>query len=54
MQSSSFQTIKKITRQAIVRTLPREMSDFLFSLKHRAAWRKDNHSHLQYQADYFI
>jgi len=52
MQSSSFQTIKKITRQAIVRTLPREMSDFLFSLKHRAAWRKDNHSHLQYQADY--
>jgi SAM-dependent methyltransferase len=52
MQSSSFQTIKKITRQAIVRTLPKEMSDFLFSLKHRATWRKDNHSHLQYQADY--
>jgi SAM-dependent methyltransferase len=52
MQNSSFQTIKKITRQAIVRTLPKEMTDFLFSLKHRVAWRRDNHSHLLYQADY--
>jgi hypothetical protein len=52
MQSSSLQTIKKITRRAIVRTLPKEMSDFLFSLKHRTAWRKDNRSHLLYQADY--
>jgi len=52
MQNSSFQTIKKITRRAIVRTLPKEMSDFIFSLKHRSAWRRDNHSNLQYQEQY--
>ncbi|WP_218141475.1 class I SAM-dependent methyltransferase [Nitrosovibrio tenuis] len=28
------------------------MSDFIFSMKHRTTWRKDNHSHLEYQEQY--
>ncbi len=52
MQNNPLQAIKKITRRAIVRTLPKEMSDFIFSLKHRSSWRRDSRSHLLYHEDY--
>jgi SAM-dependent methyltransferase len=52
MQNTTLKTIKQITRRAIVRTLPKDISDLIFSLKHRATWRRDNHSHLIYQADH--
>lgn len=52
MKESALQVLKKITRRAIVRCTPKDMSDAIFSLKHRNTWKKDDHSHLQYQEQY--